>query len=442
MKAKKIIVCLVLVVFLLILAACSGDGDSGLSASGTISSKSVSIAPEVGGKIVEVAADEGDEVNEDDLLFRMDDELLSAEVEQSQAAVQVAEAALEAASDQLATAETQYEIATQASHSDLLDYRQDDWDKSPMSEFDLPTWYFSQSEEIAAAQSVVDDAQTDLAEKQSELEKVLADASSSDFVELEQELAKAQYDLQAADRMLDVAKDAADNKELEDNAQDRYDLALSDLENVQEEYDQALNTSAADDVLDARAAVAVAQTQLDSARDLLDELKVGDDSLQVQSAAESMKQAQSGVTQAEANLAQAEASLNTLEIQLEKTKVYSPISGVVLLQNLEKGELISSGSTVMKVGNIDEVTLTVYIPEDKYGLVNLGQDVTVTVDTFPGKTYPGKVTYIADEAEFTPSNVQTVEGRKSTVFAVDITLSNSDHDLKSGMPADVEFVLE
>ena len=311
-----------------------------------------------------------------------------------------------------------------------------------MDEFEQPVWYFTQSEEIAAARSVLEDAETSLSEKQIELEKTLADASSADFVALEQDLVKAQYELLAADRTLEVAKDAADNEEMEDNAQDRYDLADSNLENAQKEYDQALNTSAADDVLEARAAVAVAQTQVDSAREILDGLLVGDDSLQVQAAASSVEQAQSGVAQAEANLAQAQANLSTLEIQVEKTKLYTPIGGVVLLQNLEEGELVSAGSTVMKVGDIDVVTLTVYIPEDKYGLVNLGQDVTVTVDSFLEKTYPGKVTYIADEAEFTPSNVQTVEGRKSTVFAVEITLSNNDHDLKSGMPADVDFIMQ
>ncbi len=115
---------------------------------------------------------------------------------------------------------------------------------------------------------------------------------------------------------------------------------------------------------------------------------------------------------------------------------------MVLLQNLEEGELVSAGSTVMKIGNIEEVKLTVYIPEDQYGSVNLGQEVVVTVDSYPEKSYTGRVTYIANEAEFTPSNVQTVEGRKSTVFAVEITLPNPEHDLKSGMPADVEFIFE
>lgn len=426
-------------------AACSGlnqNGSTQLSASGTITSISVNIAPEVSGKIMEIGVTEGDEVKAGDLLFSMDAEILQSQYDQAEAGVKVAEAAVESANDQLLAAQTQYEIAAQASRSALADYREEAWDKTAMDEFDRPAWYFTQSEEIAAANAVVADAQTRLEDKQSELDKILSSTSYADFVNLESKLAQAQFALQAADQALEVAKNADENEKLEDNAQDQYDLASSNLENIQKEYDQALNTSAADDVLEARAAEAVAQTQLDSAKDLLNGVLVGDDALPVAAAAAAVKQAESAIQQAQANLTQAEANRSTLQIQLDKTKVNSPIKGVILLQNLEAGELVSTGSTVMKIGNIDEVKLTVYIPEDQYGLVNLGQEVVVTVDSYPEKTYTGKVTYISDEAEFTPSNVQTVAGRKSTVFAVELSVPNPDHDLKSGMPADVNFILQ
>jgi len=442
MKNKKTMLIISVIVIGLLAAACGGLNQSGeaLSASGTISSTSVNIAPEVGGKIAEVAAQEGNEVKKGDLLFRVEDDLLQSQYDQADASRKVAETAVQAAEDQLATAKIQYDLVAQQAQSAMPDYYQTTWDKSPLDEFDRPAWYFTQSEEITAAQNVVADAQTKLDAKLKEMDKVLADANNADFVDLEKRLANAQYTLRAADSTLEIAKDAADNDALEENAQDQYDLALADLENVQKEYDQALNTTAAEDVLDARAAAAVAQVQLDSARNLLAEVQVGSDSLQVQSAAAAVQQAQSALDQAQANLAAAEANVKTLNIQLEKTKVYAPISGVVLLKNLEEGELVNAGSQVMKVGNLDEVKVTVYIPEDQYGLIKLGQDVVVTVDSFPEKSYTGKVAYISDEAEFTPSNVQTVEGRKSTVFAVEITLPNPDHDLKSGMPADVKFI--
>ena len=96
----------------------------------------------------------------------------------------------------------------------------------------------------------------------------------------------------------------------------------------------------------------------------------------------------------------------------------------------------------MTVGNIDEVSLKVYIPEDQYGLVILSQEVIVRVDSYPEIAYTGMVSFISDSGEFTPSDVQTVEGRKSTVFAVKITIPNANHDLKPGMPADVNFILD
>jgi HlyD family secretion protein len=445
MNRKRIfpIVLLTLAVFLL--PACgnlNGASVRELSASGTITATSVSIAPEVSGKVAKIAVKEGDSVKAGDLLFSLEAELLQSQYDQAAAAVKVAEAAVQSAGDQLAAAQIQYDLASQVAHAGLVEYRKNAWDKPAMSVFDRPGWYFTQAEELQAAQSVLADVEKLLNQKQADLEKVLSDKANGDFVEIEKRLARAQFALRMADNALDIAKDAGDNKELKDKAQDQYDLAKTNLDNAQQEYDQALNTSAAEDVLEARAAVAAIQVQLDSAKDLLKEIQVGDNSLQVQAAAAAVKQAESAQTQAEANLTQAQANLKTLKIQLDKSEVHAPIDGSVLLQNLEVGELVSAGSTVMKVGSLDEVKLTVYIPEDQYGLVKLGQEVVAKVDSFPQKTYAGKVTFIANEAEFTPSNVQTIAGRKSTVFAVEITLPNPDHDLKSGMPADVEFIFD
>ena len=94
----------------------------------------------------------------------------------------------------------------------------------------------------------------------------------------------------------------------------------------------------------------------------------------------------------------------------------------------------------LRIGNLDPVNLTVYVPEDSYGNVYLGQNVEVTVDSFPGEKFIGKIMHIADKAEFTPRNVQTVEGRRSTVYGVDIVVPNPNQKLKPGMPADVTFI--
>ena len=115
------------------------------------------------------------------------------------------------------------------------------------------------------------------------------------------------------------------------------------------------------------------------------------------------------------------------------------MDGVVLTRNLEVGETAAPGGVVMKIGHLQEVELVVYIPETEYGKVHLGDTVSITVDSFTGETFTGSVIHISDQAEFTPRNVQTVEGRRATVYAVKLSVPNPDLKLKPGMPADVTF---
>jgi multidrug efflux pump subunit AcrA (membrane-fusion protein) len=116
--------------------------------------------------------------------------------------------------------------------------------------------------------------------------------------------------------------------------------------------------------------------------------------------------------------------------------ITSPIDGVVLERLVEPDEFAAPGSTVMVVASLNTLTLTIYVPEDLYGQISLGQSIPVTVDSFPGETFSGKVIFIADQAEFTPRNVQTKDSRETTVYAVKLALALSGGKLKPGMPAD------
>ena len=122
--------------------------------------------------------------------------------------------------------------------------------------------------------------------------------------------------------------------------------------------------------------------------------------------------------------------------------VRSPLNGIVLMRAAEPGEITTAGGALLVVADLSTVTLTVYIPEDQYGKIYLGQDLPVTVDSFPGKVFIGEVTHIADQAEFTPRNALTVQGRKNTVYAVKLTIPNPNLDLKPGMPADVTLSIK
>lgn len=121
-------------------------------------------------------------------------------------------------------------------------------------------------------------------------------------------------------------------------------------------------------------------------------------------------------------------------------KIRTPIDGVVLVRGGEPGEVAMPGGTLLVVGNLSKLTLTVYVPEDRYGQIYLGEEYPVTVDSFPGQVFIGKVTHIADQAEFTPRGAQSVQARKNTVYAIRLTILNPDLALKPGMPADVELV--
>lgn len=121
--------------------------------------------------------------------------------------------------------------------------------------------------------------------------------------------------------------------------------------------------------------------------------------------------------------------------------IRSPIDGIVLLRAVEPGEIAPSGGALLVVADLSTVTLTVYVTEVHYGKIHLGDQYQISVDSFPDRTFPATVTTIANEAEFTPRNAQSVQNRKNTVYAVKLTIPNPNLDLKPGMPADVTLTI-
>ncbi len=355
--------------------------------------------------------------------------------------VGVAEAYVESAYAQLALAELQLGQALQGVREQERVAINSAWKKDQPDDFDLPVWYFFDVENLNAIEQEIDAAAETLAFELENLNAVMEKSSSTDLITTEERLSKAQTAYQLADQTLEQAKRADDRETLEDFAQDLFDEASTELDAAQIEYDRVLTTSAAEDVLDARSRVVVAQRYYDNSLDYLAQLQVGEQSLQVDIARASVTLAETGVAQAEANLRQAKVALEMIEIQLDKFIVKAPVDGTILSRNLDVGEMIVPGSVVIVIGQLEEVHLTVYVPEDKYGQIQLGQSVTITADSFPDESFDGQVIRIADEAEFTPRNVQTVEGRLATVYAIEILVPNPDLRLKPGMPADVVIIV-
>lgn len=444
MKQKTILLILALIL-VLVLAGCDSlggsNGDDGLTASGTIATDDIRVAPEISGKVLSIDVAEGENVGAGQVLFTLNDEVLQAQAAQAQAAVNLAAISVEAAKAQLQGAQVQYDLVVQQARLADLQNRATAWTEDAPDLFTLPGWYFEDDEILDAAQAEVNAAAADLESRLASLDKELQDASNDDFVAAETRLAQAQVAYAIAEQTLQQAQAAAERDVLEPAAQEALDAATSELEDAQLDYDRMLSTSAAEAVLEARARVAVARARLDNAMDVVASLQTGEDSLQVESAQTAVSQAEMAVSQAEANLVQAQAALNLVNLSLERCTVTAPAAGTVLSLNVEVGELISAGSVVLTLGQLEQVNLIVYVPEDQYGQVNLGQQVSVSVDSYPNRVFTGEVAYISDEAEFTPRNVQTVDGRKTTVYAVKITLENMDQSLKPGMPADVDFHL-
>ncbi|HVP18805.1 MAG TPA: efflux RND transporter periplasmic adaptor subunit [Spirochaetia bacterium] len=137
-----------------------------------------------------------------------------------------------------------------------------------------------------------------------------------------------------------------------------------------------------------------------------------------------------------ARVDQAVYSVRLLQKSIQDCTVHSPTSGEVTEKLVEEGELASPGTGLFVISELDTVKLTIYVPEADLGNIRLGQEARISIDSRPGITYPGKVTYISPVAEFTPRDIQTKDERVKLVFAVRIEISNTDGIFKPGMPAD------
>jgi HlyD family secretion protein len=383
-----------------------------IEASGTIEAEEVVIASEFGGRIEDILADEGDQVEQGQLLVLLDSTLLEAQIGEADAAVGAAQANLDlvqagARPGEIQTAEALLEQAIAARDGAELAWRDAVALRDNPQELDA---------QIDQARTQVELAERGVTQAQAQLQTTIIerdayagggdDESKTRYAALDQQVQAAQANVAIAEERLAGAQTQLDN--------------LLEMRSNPVTLNAAVNQAKAQHD-HAAAAVEVAQAGLDSllAKPTAEEVSV-----------------------AQAQLSQAEAALGILQVQLDKMSLHSPLSGLVSNRSIHIGETASAGATLMTIANLEQVKLTVYIPENRYGRIQLGQQVDVQVDSFPGQVYKGEVVYISSEAEFTPSNVQTEEERVNTVFAVKILIPNPDHDLKPGMPADATIMVE
>ncbi len=181
----------------------------------------------------------------------------------------------------------------------------------------------------------------------------------------------------------------------------------------------------------------IPERKRDEAKTLLDQAES-----RVREAKEKLKLLEEGsrkyqIEEARERVREAEAALKYARKQLDEAVLESPVSGVVLLKNMDEGEVVSPLYPVAVIGDIENAWVRVFIPEDEIGRVMIGAKVDIMVDSFPGRIFHGIVSEIGGKAEFTPKFIQTRKERVHLVFSVKILVENKEMLLKPGMPADV-----
>ncbi|HQV69044.1 MAG: HlyD family efflux transporter periplasmic adaptor subunit [Anaerolineae bacterium] len=394
---------------------------SNLGASGTIEARTVNVAAEVAGRVIESKIEEGQPVKAGQVLAKLDDASLQAQYAQAKAAVQAAQAnydllAAGPTPEQVKQAQAALMIAT-ANYSRTIGGGRDS--------------------DVAAAQAALNAASAAYA-------KVKGGATTED-------IAVVEASMRSAKAALDTAQFAYDNAFRQNpaaigasptalalqQATNAYAAAKAQYDKVTKPADAAQLAAAYQQVESTRAAlekvngqardfdIASAQAQIQQAQAALDALNNGPRPQQLDAA--------------KAQIASAQAVMQGIEVQLKKTIIAAPMDGVLLTRNIEPGEMASPGAAVFSIGRLDTLELVVYLPEDRFALVKQGQAATVHVDAYSGRDFAATVLRIADKAEFTPRNVSTADGRKDTVYAVTLSIANPDNALKAGMPADVTF---
>jgi HlyD family secretion protein len=355
--------------------------------SGNIELTEVNVAFKTAGRLIERNADEGDAVKKGQVMARLDRDQLTAQRQREAASVASAEA-------QLAQAQTAIEWQRATLAGDI-EQRRADLASNEARLAELRNG--ARPQEKLEAHAAVEAAQ-------SEYDRARKDWERAQTLHKNDDISTAQFDqyrnrLESADAMLKQAKE-------------REALVLAGARSEQ---------------------IEAASGQAERARGALKMAEANTLEL---------KRREQELAGRRAEIGRSKANLAMIDSQLADTVAISPVDGVVLVKAADVGEVLAPGTTVLTVGDIDHPWLRGYVNETDLGKVKIGSKARVTTDSYPGKMYNGRVTFISSEAEFTPKQIQTQQERVKLVYRIKIELDNPQHELKSNMPADAEILLE
>ena len=352
--------------------------------SGNIELTQVDISFKTPGKLVERTVDEGDPVKKGMLIARIDRDQMDQQKLRDTAGV------------------TSAGWALQQSKTSI------DWQRQTLAgDIDLKTAAVAQAQahlnELLAGSRVqeVQQAQSAVTDVRAQNEQARLDWERAQTLFKNDDISKSQYD----------------------GYRTRFESTSATLKQVQERLGLVQEGPRKEDIEAARAQVAQAKAALQMGEANRLELQRREQDLDARRSEVQRAQAQVGMTDA----------------QLADTTLRSPIDGVVLVKSAELGEVVAAGTTVVSIGDIDHPWMRAYINERDLGRVKLGMPAKVTSDSYPGKTYNGRVTFIAAQAEFTPKQIQTTEERVKLVYRIKIDVENPKRELKSNMPVEASL---
>jgi membrane fusion protein YbhG len=363
-----------------------GEGTD-IAVSGNIEVTTVDVSFKIPGKIEKLAVEEGDQVREGQLIASLEHKDLLAQKFR-------AEAAWESAKSRIPSIQKNIELQDQ-----------------------------STLQEISQAEAAVE---ASLAR----LQQLLAGSRPQEIQEAKATLEQAQADMVKRKADMERAEKLYQNNFISaqdwDAAKNAYEVAAATQKKAEENYALVVEGPRQEEIAAGRA-------QWEQAKAALKLAKAH--RIQVEVLRKDLLTAQSQVKEAA-------SAIEVIDTQIGYSKLNAPLSGVVLVKTTEPGEFVVPGGAVVTLGDIEKPWLKAFITEADLGKVKLGQKVSVTTDSYPGKVYPGRITFISSEAEFTPKNVQTAKERVKLVYRIKVSLENPHRELKPGMPADGRIHIE
>jgi multidrug efflux pump subunit AcrA (membrane-fusion protein) len=437
---------MLVIAFLLVgTAACSSNPFDGgangagaaaadrLAASGTIEADTVRITTQVGGRIESLTVDEGDEIVPDQVVVHLDEALLQSDLKQAQAALVGAQAQLAQvkagarAADirKLEAALTMAGAARDGALVALEDAKAARANPQDMSlkinaaqiQVAIADQKLAQATANQEAAQIEADMWQRTANQVNQSHTVCVGGSCQTFGADDEAKQQIAFQWNLASQRLAAAWDS-------------MGIARTALETVNANL-ATLQAQAGNPLL--------ANSQVDSAAFLVQAAVAGVGEAEATLALAKAGASAEQVAVAEAGVRQAETAVKAIQVRLDKMTLRAPSGGLVTARGAQQGEMAMPGVSLLTVANLDEVRLTLYIPEAQIARVKTGQKVSVRVDSFPGRVFDGQVTFIAPQAEFTPRTTQTQDERAKLVFAIKVTITNADHALKPGMFADAEI---